>query len=460
MKYKAWGGRFKEETTEKVKKFNASIEFDWVLYKYDIAGSIAWAEALEKAGIIKKDELDRIKDGLKKIEKEIEDGSFSFSISLEDIHMNIEKRLFELIGEPALKLHTGRSRNDQIALDIRLYLKDKIKTTLDLLKKLLFSIVKKAKEAFGLYLPGYTHLQRAQPILLSHHLLAYYEMFKRDRERFSEILDRVDVLPLGSGALAGTAFPIDREFLAKRLGFKKISRNSMDAVSDRDFIADFLYSSSTTFVHLSRISEELILWSSSEFSFVELPDSFTTGSSMMPQKKNPDVPELIRGKASKSIGALVSILSLMKSLPLTYNKDLQEDKNILFEICNDLLPSIDVLSDMIPLIKFKKENMERATRSGFLTATDLADYLVLKGMPFRKAHELVGKIVLYGMEKGKDLWEFNLDELRKFSELIDADVFDFISIDGSLRRRNVTGGTSPDRVLEEIKRAESELEKI
>ncbi len=454
MSYKVWQGRFSQGQSELLKRFNASIGFDWVLYRYDIEGSKAWAEALERAGIISGEELSRIKEGLGRILEEIEKGEFQFSLDLEDIHMNIEKRLYELIGEPALKLHTGRSRNDQVALDVRMYVKDRCKEMDGLLKKLMAALVSKAEEVFDIVFPGYTHLQRAQPILLSHHLLAYYEMFKRDRKRFKEAHSSADVMPLGSGALAGTGFPIDREFLAERLGFSRVSRNSMDAVSDRDFILDFLHASSTTMVHLSRLSEELILWSSTEFSIVELPDSFATGSSMMPQKKNPDVPELVRGKASRAFSYYAALSSLLKGLPLAYNKDLQEDKRYLFEVAEELREALDVFSAMIPLLKFKKVGL----KGGFLTATDLADYLALKGIPFRKAHGIVGRIVRYAEERGKELWELSLDELRSFCDRIEEDVWDFITVEASLKRRRVIGGTSPERVREEIKRARREVE--
>ncbi len=454
MSYKVWQGRFSQEQSELLKKFNASITFDWVLYRYDIEGSKAWAEALERAGLISGDELSKIKEGLDRVLEEIEKGEFQFSLDLEDIHMNIEKRLYELIGEPALKLHTGRSRNDQVAVDVRMYVKDRCRDVERLLKDLMVALVSKAEEVFGIVFPGYTHLQRAQPVLLSHHLLAYYEMFKRDRERFREAHSSADIMPLGSGALAGTGFPIDREFLAKRLGFSRISRNSMDAVSDRDFILEFLHAASTTMVHLSRFSEELILWSSTEFSAVELPDSFATGSSMMPQKKNPDVPELVRGKASRAFSYYAALSSLLKGLPLAYNKDLQEDKKYLFEVAEELKETLEVFSAMVPLLKFKEPEL----KGGFLTATDLADYLVSKGIPFRRAHEIVGRIVRYAEERRKELWELSLEELRSFCDRVEEDVWDFITVEASLKRRGVIGGTSPERVKKEIERARREIE--
>ncbi len=459
--YKVWSGRFSEEPARLLEEFNASIGFDWVLYKYDIEGSKAWAEALERAGVITSEELDKIIKGLSEIAEEIEQGRFQFSSSLEDIHMHVEARLFELVGDPAKKLHTGRSRNDQVALDLRMYVKDRIDEILGLLREFLYVILKKADAVFGVALPSYTHLQRAQPVLLSHHLLAYYEMFKRDRERFVEARKRADILPLGSGATSGTTVPVNREWLAKRLGFSEVSRNSMDAVSDRDFILDFLYASSTTFVHLSRLSEELIIWSTSEFSFVEIPDRYATGSSMMPQKKNPDIPELIRAKASKAISCLSGMMILLKGLPLCYNKDLQEDKFFLFSVSEDLSSSLRIVKELTEGLSFKKENMERAVSDGFLLATDLADYLVFKkGVPFRDAHSIVGKVVSYAASKGKTLSELSLDELRKFFEGFDSDVFSFLTVESSLKRRAVLGGTSPERVKEEIRRAYEEMEEL
>ncbi len=456
--YKVWSGRFSEGASKSLEEFNASIGFDWVLYSYDIRGSIAWAEALRDAGILTDEELLSIKDGLSKVEKEIREGKLEFSPSLEDIHMHIEKRLYELIGEPAKKLHTGRSRNDQVALDLRMYVKDKADEALKLLRDLMFSLVKKADELFGVIAPSYTHLQRAQPVLLSHYFLAYFEMFKRDRIRFLRAYEFADVLPLGSGAATGTTVPVDRELLARKLGFRKVSSNSLDAVSDRDFIVDFIYACSMTLLHLSRLSEELVIWSSQEFSFVEIPDRYATGSSMMPQKKNPDIPELVRAKSARAASSLMGILMLIKALPLSYNKDLQEDKIYLFDAAETVLSCLSIMAEMVPQLVFKKDRISKALYGGFLAATDLADYFVKRGVPFRKAHDMVGRIVSHAMEKNKELNELTIDELKAFFPQVDKEVYNFLDPERCVERRSVIGGTSPDRVREEIERAYVEIE--
>lgn len=406
MKSKPWEGRFNEKTNRDVEEFTASISFDKRLYKYDIQGSIAHCRMLSRCGIIPKKEKDKIIKGLKIILKEIDRGGFPFKIELEDIHMNIEKRLMEKIGGVAGKLHTARSRNDQIALDLRLYLRNEIKEIIKEIEKLKKAMIDIAKNNMDIIMPGYTHLQRAQPVLFSHYILAYFEMFERDKERFEEIFNRVNVMPLGSGALAGTNLPIDRRYVAKLLGFPKITQNSMDSVSDRDFMIEFLNAASINMMHLSRLSEDLILWSSAEFNFVELPESFCTGSSLMPQKKNPDVLELIRGKTGRVYGNLIALLTIMKSLPLAYNRDMQEDKEPLFDTVDTLKSSLSICTRLLKKIEINKKEMLKAASEDFTTATDMADYLVKKGLPFRKSHEIVGKVVNYCMKKGllfKDL---------------------------------------------------------
>ena len=458
MSQKPWGGRFKEGTHELVERFTESVSFDRRLYKYDIEGSIAHARMLARQGIISPSDAKAIEEGLNEIKREIEAGRFKWRLELEDVHMNIERELIRRIGEAGKRLHTARSRNDQVATDVRLYVKDEIIALDQALKALQGALIHQATHYFDLILPGFTHLQHAQPVLWSHHMLAYFEQFKRDRLRLKDCYKRVDVCPLGAAALAGSDFPIDREYVAKELGFSSIASNSMDAVSDRDFVAEFIFCASLIMVHLSRLSEELILWASDEFSFITLPDSFCTGSSIMPQKKNPDCPELIRGKTGRVLGALMTILTILKGLPMTYNRDLQEDKEPLFDVCDTVRLSVDVMAHMLPGVVPVRERLIEATRGGFLTATDLADYLVEKGVPFRKAHEVVGRVVAYCLEQGKELWELSLGELRQFSNEIKDDCFARLSIEGSIKRRNSPGGTAPEQVQEALEEATRWLE--
>lgn len=454
---KPWGGRFTEKTASTAETFSASIHFDARLYRHDIAGSKAHAKMLAKVGLISGAELEAILAGLTEIESEIESNTFVFRPELEDIHMNIEKALVEKIGEPGEKLHTARSRNDQVALDIRLYLREESLQLIELLTGLQKGFVRLAREYLGVVMPGYTHLQRAQPVLLSHHLLAYFEMFQRDKERLADCLKRINVLPLGSGALAGTSLPIDRGFVAAELGFPAISANSMDAVSDRDFIVEFLSACTLIQLHLSRLSEELILWASQEFEFVEIADRYCTGSSIMPQKKNPDMPELIRGKSGRVVGNLMGVLTVIKGLPMTYNRDLQEDKEPLFDTVDTVSQSLKVMSELFSGLAFNRETLSRATAAGFITATDLAEYLVRKNVPFRQAHAIVGKTVAYCLENSKELTELQLDELRKFSGAIEKDVFAILTIKGSVNSRNTEGGTAISQVEQALARAETIL---
>jgi len=440
---KPWGGRFTAATNELVEEFTASIPYDWRLYPYDIAGSIAHTDMLAKTNIITRKEARRINKGLEDILREIASGSFSFKIELEDIHMNIENRLIEKIGPVGGKLHTARSRNDQVALDIRMYLRDEIADIHGLLRSLQKVIVVLADKHQGVVLPGYTHLQRAQPVLLGHHLLAYYEMFERDRGRLEDCFRRVNVMPLGAGALAGTVLPIDRKFVAKQLAFDSVSENSMDAVSDRDFAIEFVSSCAQIMMHLSRLSEELVIWSSSEFGFITLSDAFTTGSSIMPQKKNPDVAELTRGKTARVYGSLTTLLTLMKGLPLAYNRDMQEDKEPLFDAADTVSMSITVMAEMLKGIAVHEKKMRQAAEDGFITATDLADYLVRKNIPFRRAHEIVGRAVLRATELECGLGDLSLSEYRRLSPQIDEDVYDAISVTMSVTRRTSFGGTAP-----------------
>lgn len=456
-KSKPWEGRFSQETDKQVEAFTASISFDKRLYKYDIAGSIAHAKMLARVGIISKNESIKIVKGLGKIEKEIDQGSFTFSISLEDIHMNIEARLIEIIGDVGGKLHTARSRNDQVALDIRLYLRDEIQTILVKIEALIKALITIARENIDVIMPGYTHLQRAQPVLIAHHFLAYCEMLKRDRERLAECLVRVNVMPLGAGALAGTTFPIDRDYVAALLDFPKVTENSMDAVSDRDFCIEFCSVSSILMMHLSRLSEEMILWSSQEFGFIEMSDAFTTGSSIMPQKKNPDVPELIRGKTGRVYGNLINLLTLMKGLPLAYNKDMQEDKFPLFDTVDTLKACLSVLTPLVKEIRIDREAAKEATKKGFLAATDIADYLVGKGLSFRKAHEIVGKAVKLSLEKDQDLEDLTLEEWRALSDKIDSDITAWSSVEKTIERRSTKGGTAKKVVLKRLKALEKEM---
>jgi argininosuccinate lyase len=452
---KLWGGRFTQPTDKFVEEFTASIDFDKRLYRHDIRGSIAHARMLGRQGIISPEDMEAIVNGLQEIHNGIEAGTFDFSAMLEDIHMNIEARLSQKIGEAGKRLHTGRSRNDQVALDIRLYMRDEINEIRGYLDLLIDSLLFQAEKHLGVIMPGYTHLQTAQPVLFSHYMLAYVEMFKRDKGRMEDCLKRVNVLPLGAGALAGTTFPIDREYVAELLNFPEVSRNSIDSVSDRDFAIEFLAAASILMMHLSRFSEELIIWSTSEFRFIELSDAFCTGSSIMPQKKNPDVPELLRGKTGRVYGNLMALLTVMKALPLAYNKDMQEDKEPLFDTIDTVKGSLKLFADMIRGMELNSERMRTAAGGGFSTATDVADYLVRRGVAFRDAHETVGKVVRYCIEMKKDLPELSLDEWRGFSEYIDADIFVAISLEASVNARNATGGTALERVKEEIARAKA-----
>jgi argininosuccinate lyase len=444
-------GRFQKNATRLTKQFVASIPFDQRIYKHDIAGSIAHAKMLAKQGIISKANADMIISGLSSIRSEIEQGKFEFRSELEDIHMNIENRLFEKIGDAAGQLHTARSRNEQISLDTRLYLKEVIELTIGKLTKFQHALIDVAEANKDAVMPGYTHLQQAQPVLLAHHLLAYFEMAHRDIERFQDCLKRVDVLPLGSGALAGVAYPIDRDFVAKQLGFSRISKNSLDAVSDRDFILEYEAAASLTMMHLSRLAEEIILWSSTEFGFIELDDAYATSSSIMPQKKNPDIPELIRGKAGRVYGSFISLLTVMKGLPLAYNRDLQEDKEGLFDTVDTLLSCLAIFAEVIATLKVNSDKM-RNTINSYTLATDLADYLAKKDVPFREAHGITGNLVKYALSKGKSLKEISLKEYQKFSPLFDDDVYD-ITADSSIESRNVIGGTAPRQVAIALARA-------
>jgi argininosuccinate lyase len=448
---KLWGGRFSAGTADSVEAFTASIDVDARLYRHDIAGSIAHAKMLARQRIISQRDARKIVRALKAIEREIASGRFVFSPADEDIHMNIERRLTERIGSAGGKLHTARSRNDQVALDMRLFLREEIALILESLKALQRELALVAKSNLDVIMPGYTHLQRAQPVLFSHHLLAYFEMFERDRERFFNCLGRVNVLPLGAGALAGTSFPIDRAYVARLLHFPRLCKNSIDAVSDRDFILEFVSAAAILFVHLSRLAEELILWSSEEFGFIELPDRYCTGSSMMPQKKNPDVPELIRGKSGRVFGHLHALLTIMKGLPLAYNRDLQEDKVPLFDTVDTAKASLDIARQLVHGMRLRKDRMATAVRDGFMNATDLADYLVLRGVSFRSAHALSGKIVRYCIAHGRRIEELSLAELKEFSPRIEKDVYKYLSAEAVVQRRRSHGGTARRNVLRRLK---------
>ncbi|MCU7929888.1 MAG: argininosuccinate lyase [Candidatus Thiodiazotropha sp. (ex Codakia rugifera)] len=454
---KLWSGRFNQPTDAFVEAFTASVEFDQRLYQYDIQGSIAHATMLASQGILSDAERDAIVQGLELIRKRIEQGDFTWSVALEDVHMNIESTLTEAIGDAGKKLHTGRSRNDQVATDIRLWLRDEIETIRIAILRLQTALLDKAELEIETILPGFTHLQTAQPVTFGHHLMAWFEMLERDCDRLADCNKRVNVMPLGAAALAGTTYPIDRHQTAELLGFSRPAENSLDAVSDRDFAIEFSAAASILMMHLSRFSEELIIWSSAQFGFIELSDSFCTGSSIMPQKKNPDVPELIRGKTGRIFGHLIGLLTLMKSQPLAYNKDNQEDKEPLFDTVDNLKGSLKVFADMVPAITCRKEVMRRATMQGFATATDLADYLVRKGIPFRDAHEVVGKAVAFGVAEGRDLSEMSLQELQTFSSEIAVDVFEILTLEGSLAARDHIGGTAPKQVRAAIIRARERL---
>jgi argininosuccinate lyase len=445
-----WGGRFQEQTDAFVEAFTASVTFDQRLALVDIEGSRAHATMLNRIGILSDDELADIQQGLTTIREEIEQNRFEWRVELEDVHMNIEARLTRLIGDAGKKLHTGRSRNDQIATDIRLYLREEIANSQLLIRQFQSGLLDLAEQHADTIMPGFTHLQVAQPITFGHHLLAWFEMLERDYGRLAGCVERLNVMPLGSAALAGTSYPLDRELTTELLEFSAASRNSLDAVSDRDFAIEFCADAAICMTHLSRMAEEMIIWSSAQFYFITLPDRYCTGSSIMPQKKNPDVPELVRGKSGRVNGHLVSLLTLMKSQPLAYNKDNQEDKEPLFDTIDTLQGSLRAFADMVPNIQVNKTAMYESAKRGFATATDLADYLVNRGLPFRDAHEIVGSAVAYAIEQGKDLSECSLEELQQFHDDIEADVFDVLTLEGSVNARNILGGTAPQQVRYQI----------
>ena len=457
---KPWGGRFTEPTDATVENFTASVNFDRRLYRHDIMGSIAHARMLAHVGVLTEKDRDAIIKGLKDIESEIDAGNFAWSTELEDVHMNIEARLIVRIGEIGKKLHTGRSRNDQVATDLRLYLRDGVDTVIRATVKLQNVILDLAEREANTWAPGYTHLQVAQPVTFGHHLLAWFEMLARDTDRLSDCRRRLNIMPLGAAALAGTSFPIDRSYAAKLLGFDAPAENSLDAVSDRDFAIEFVSNSALLMTHLSRMSEELVLWSSTPFDFVELSDAYCTGSSIMPQKKNPDVPELVRGKTGRVYGHLVALLTLMKGQPLAYNKDNQEDKEPVFDTLETILGSLQVFAGIIPSMTVKRENLARAAASGFSTATDLADYLVRQGVAFRDAHEIVGKAVRLAIDTERDLTQIDIKEYRKLTPAIGEDVFDVLSVEGSLKARAHLGGTAPVQVQAAIIRARQRIKKF
>lgn len=447
---KLWGGRFEKNTDKSVDDFNSSIRFDSRMYKQDILGSIAHAKMLGKCKIISEQDSDLIQATLKEILKDIENGQVEFEVDAEDIHMNIEKILITRIGDVGKRLHTGRSRNDQVALDIRMYLKDEVCEIKKMLVALENTVIDISEKNLSVILPGYTHLQRAQPITFAHHMMAYFQMFKRDLGRLDDCYKRINVMPLGSGALASTTYPLDRSMVADELGFDEITENSLDGVSDRDFAIELASCLSIIMMHLSRFSEELIMWSSHEFGFVEMDDAYSTGSSIMPQKKNPDVAELVRGKTGRVYGSLIGLLTVMKSLPLAYNKDMQEDKESIFDAVDTVKLCLPVFTSMIATMKIRKENMYKAAQGGFTNATDIADYLVKKGIPFRNAHEIIGKMVLYCIGNNRAIDELTLEEFKGFSDLISEDVYKEISLETCVSGRNIPGGPAKERVLAAI----------
>ncbi|MBM4199874.1 MAG: argininosuccinate lyase [Gammaproteobacteria bacterium] len=455
---KPWAGRFTQPTDAFVEAFTASVQFDQRLAHHDIQGSQAHARMLNHIGLLTEAERDAIIAGLDQIRAEIDQGLFEWSIRLEDVHMNIESRLTQRIGEVGKKLHTGRSRNDQVATDIRLYLRDELDGVVLLIRRLQDALLDLAERETETLMPGFTHLQVAQPVSFGHHLMAWFEMLDRDHDRLMDCRRRVNVMPLGAAALAGTTFPLDREYTARLLGFDRPAANSLDAVSDRDFAIEFTACASLILMHLSRFSEELILWTSAQFNFIDLPDAFCTGSSIMPQKKNPDVPELVRGKSGRVFGHLISLLTLMKGQPLAYNKDNQEDKEPLFDTIDTLKNCLRAFADMVPQLQPNREVMRRAALQGYATATDLADYLVRRGLPFRDAHEVVGKAVRLGIDTGRDLAELALEELKGLSALIEDDVFQVLTLEGSLRARDHLGGTAPNQVRRAIAAARIRLQ--
>ena len=456
-KSEAWSGRFAEPVAEFVLRYTASVDFDRRMALVDIEGSLAHAAMLARAGVVSNDDLKAIESGMAQIRGEIERGEFEWKLELEDVHLNIEHRLTQLVGDAGKRLHTGRSRNDQVATDIRLYVRGEVDGIVTLISKLQAALVGLADREADTIMPGFTHLQVAQPVTFGHHLLAYVEMLERDRERMLDLRRRVNRLPLGAAALAGTTYPIDREFVAQRLGFEAVAQNSLDAVSDRDFAIEFCAAASLVMIHLSRFSEELVLWMSQRVGFIKLPDRFTTGSSIMPQKKNPDVPELARGKTGRVVGDLMSLITLMKGQPLAYNKDNQEDKEPLFDAIDTVRDTLRAFAEMVPGIEPQRATMRRAAEEGYSTATDLADYLAKRGVPFRDAHEAVGRAVRLAVERGVELPQLSLTELQGFCPTIEADVFEVLSVDGSVAARNHVGGTAPAQVRLQVKRWQAQL---
>ncbi|GIQ70005.1 argininosuccinate lyase [Xylanibacillus composti] len=454
---KLWGGRFTKKTDQLVEEYTASIGFDKELAEEDIQGSLAHVAMLGKCGILSPEDVEKITEGLHQVQMKIRRGEVDYAVSDEDIHMNIEKLLIEEIGPAGGRLHTGRSRNDQVATDMHLYLRRRVVEFVQLLTNLQEALLGQARDNLDTILPGYTHLQRAQPILFAHHLMAYVAMFQRDVERLQDSFKRINVLPLGAGALAGTTFPIDRHFVAEKLGFDRVYENSLDAVSDRDFIVEFLAAASMIMMHLSRFSEELVLWSSTEFNFVELDDAFCTGSSIMPQKKNPDVPELIRGKTGRVYGNLIGLLTTLKALPLAYNKDMQEDKEGMFDTVKTLQGALQLFAPMVATMQVNRDRMRDAVNKDFSNATDIADYLVNKGLPFRQAHEVIGKTVLYCIQNNKYLLDLELEEFNKFSKLFEEDIYDVLKPESVVDARDVYGGTARRQVEQAVERAEAEL---
>jgi argininosuccinate lyase len=457
---KLWGGRFSKNTDELMDDFNSSIHFDNRMYRQDILGSAAHVKMLGSCGVIPEADADLIYKTLFEILKDIEDGKVEFEVSAEDVHMNIETLLISRIGDVGKKLHTGRSRNDQVALDLRMYLKDEVSELRAMLKDLLGVILRIAEENLETIMPGYTHLQRAQPITLAHHHMAYFQMFKRDIERLDDCTKRMNIMPLGSGALAGTTYPLDRQMVASELGFDDITANSIDGVSDRDFAIELASCLSIVMMHLSRFSEEIILWCTGEFSFIELDDAYSTGSSIMPQKKNPDVAELVRGKTGRVYGSLISLLTMMKGIPLAYNKDMQEDKEAIFNAVDTVKLCLPVFTKMLDTMKINKEAMYNAAKGGFTNATDMADYLVKKGIPFRDSHEITGRMVAYCLGKNISIDNMSLDELKSFSDKIENDVYDAISLTTCVNERKITGGPAKESVTEQIKMGKDFIESL
>jgi argininosuccinate lyase len=456
---KLWGGRFTKETNKLVEEFTASISFDQKLAKEDIEGSLAHVQMLGECEIIPLEDAEKIKEGLLAIKEMVENDEVTYLVEHEDIHMNIEKLLIDQIGQTGGKLHTGRSRNDQVATDMHLYLRNKTVEIINLVENVQQALIHQAKDNVDTLIPGYTHLQRAQPVSFAHHLMAYFWMFERDKERLQDSFKRVNWLPLGAGALAGTTFPINRELVAEILGFDTVYPNSMDAVSDRDFILEFLSIGSIIMTHISRLSEELVIWSSQEFQFIELDDSFCTGSSIMPQKKNPDVPELLRAKTGRAYGNLIGLLTVLKGLPLAYNKDMQEDKEGMFDTVETLEGSLKLLAPMLETMKVNKEVMRKAINQDFSNATDIADYLVTKGLPFREAHEIIGKIVLYAIQSNKFLLDLSIEEYQQFTPLFEEDIYKVLSPEHVVGARDSFGGTAPNQVIKQIELAETKLSK-